>query len=176
MPKDLVRLKEACADSGEGRPGVGLRLDTWSRVRTFHIAHRWDAQVYAQRGSNAGLKTNPFASMCQWVNRYRHTAEQVREWPLCCLTPRAFLSVLKIKGALSLASAIRAEFLESAREKWKGLRGADGSPEWPSGSERGCLPQLQGSTPHPPRGVGGGAGAEALSELFKVPSKPEWNF
>lgn len=68
--------------------------------------------VCTWRGSNAGVKTNPLAAVCQWVNGYRYTAEQVREWPLCCLPPWAFLLALKIKGGLSLASAIRAEFSE----------------------------------------------------------------
>lgn len=40
----------------------------------------------------------------------------------------------------------RAEFLEWAGDGWAELRGADGSQEWPLGSEKGWL-QLQGHMP-----------------------------
>lgn len=42
------------------------------------MVHKCDAQVCTWRGSNACLKTIPFAPVCQWVNRYM--AEQGREW------------------------------------------------------------------------------------------------
>lgn len=90
----------------------GLRMDRWGHMRMCGIAHRWDALVCTGRGSDAGLKTNLFAPVCQWVNRGRYTAEQVREWPLCCLHPGPSSLCLKIAGALAPASVTRAEFVE----------------------------------------------------------------
>lgn len=81
-------------------------------MRTCSIAHMCDAQVCTWRGSSACLKTNLFAPVCCWVNRYM--AEQVREWPMVstALPPWVFPSMLKIRGALQPASVSRAGFPE----------------------------------------------------------------
>lgn len=108
--RTVLTVEKVGRGRGDGSRMEGLRLDRCGQVRTCGIAHRWYCTHWERFKCRSENK--PVCFNVSVVNGYRDTAEQVREWPLYCLPPWASLSVLKIKGALSLASAVRAEFSE----------------------------------------------------------------